>query len=336
MGIVTNPILTITKPLDGDPVFNAKIYIGNPDTDPRVTANQKQVQARQENGTLVPISQPIRTNAGGNPQLNGSPVALEVAGNYSLTIDTNNDVQVYKQTNVINAGDITSTLYTDSGSADAYVVTPIAGPLPSAYTDGQVIRFKPNVTNSSTSITIGFPGLTPVQSDFNVIGGLDPNQFEQFRYDASVPTWRYEPYLPTQRGHDDGIVVAGSDGDTAIGRRLLFHLAPGQTGSSANFAMTSATEFDVEGLTPRTFSVGGVQLAELTQVLSHGTVNTELVANTVYAGSALRAVGFYIPTSAGNVTTFVPNVALTGSWLCKATVPAVAGQFSSTTFIKVA
>jgi len=334
MGIVTNPILTITRPANGDPVSNAQIFIGNPDVDPTVPANRKQVQARQENGTLAPIAQPIRTNAGGNPQLNGSPVALEVAGNYSLTIQDSGGSQIYKQTSVVNAGDVLNTLYTDSGSANAMILTPVSGPLPTEYVPGQVVNFRPAATNTSTSVTIQFPGLDPVQTDFNVIGGLNPDTRVQFRYDGT--TFRQEPIAPTNRGHDDGIVIAGSDGDSAVGRRVVFHFAPGQTGSSANIAMTSATEMNFEGLNPRTVSFGGVQAAELDQILSHGTANTAIVANTVLAGSVLRAARLYIPTAGGAVTAGAPAVALTGSWLMKAAAEAQSGLHGTVPAVKVA
>lgn len=73
-------------PTIGRPVYNGFIYVGIPDTDPQIVSNQLAVKAIQENGLSVTISQPIRTGAGGVPMLNGSPVQLQVDGEYSIKV----------------------------------------------------------------------------------------------------------------------------------------------------------------------------------------------------------------------------------------------------------
>jgi len=79
----------------GKPVSNGSIYVGEPDTDPEIVGNQKQVSALQEDTTTVEISQPISTNAGGTPTYNGSPVTLLVEGRYSLKVLDSKGAQVY-------------------------------------------------------------------------------------------------------------------------------------------------------------------------------------------------------------------------------------------------
>ena len=79
----------------GQPISLGKIYVGAPDTDPLVEANQKILYVRQEDGTEVHVSQPVYTNAGGVPVYEGSPVTLLVSGNYSLSVLTSEDVQAY-------------------------------------------------------------------------------------------------------------------------------------------------------------------------------------------------------------------------------------------------
>lgn len=88
-------------PTRGRPVFNGSIYVGKPDTDPQVSTNQIQVTAFQENGTSVPIAQPIKTGAGGVPMLNGSPVQLQVEGEYSMKVLDNLGAQVYYAPSII-------------------------------------------------------------------------------------------------------------------------------------------------------------------------------------------------------------------------------------------
>lgn len=73
-------------PTIGRPIANGSIYVGIVDVDPIIPANQKQVSVQQENGSIIPVAQPISTGAGGVPLYNGSPVTLLVDGNYSLKV----------------------------------------------------------------------------------------------------------------------------------------------------------------------------------------------------------------------------------------------------------
>jgi len=79
----------------GAAVGAGSIYVGEPDTDPTIVGNQKTVYALQEDGSLVAISQPITLSGGGIPLYDGSPVALYITGDYSLTVLDINDAQVY-------------------------------------------------------------------------------------------------------------------------------------------------------------------------------------------------------------------------------------------------
>ena len=73
----------------------AYIYVGVPDLDPTVVANQKTLSVQQEDGTIVAVTQPIRTNAGGVPTYLGESVVLLVEGDYSLAVLDSSSVQVY-------------------------------------------------------------------------------------------------------------------------------------------------------------------------------------------------------------------------------------------------
>ena len=110
-------------PTRGRPVFNGYIYIGRPDTDPEIVSNQLQVKAYQENGTSVGISQPIRTGGGGVPLVNGSPVQLQVSGEYSIKVLDHMGAQVY------------------------YAASLIAGQRPTTIVRTQVVPLSINLTN---------------------------------------------------------------------------------------------------------------------------------------------------------------------------------------------
>lgn len=73
----------------------ADIYVGEPDTDPEVVGNQKQLYVLEEDGTLTSVTQPITTSAGGVPLYNGDPVTLFVYGAYSLKVLNSSGSQVY-------------------------------------------------------------------------------------------------------------------------------------------------------------------------------------------------------------------------------------------------
>ena len=79
----------------GRALSSADIYVGKPDLDPEIVANQKQLSVQQENGTIVNVSQPISTGAGGVPLYNGSPVTLLVEGDYSLKVNDSSGSQIY-------------------------------------------------------------------------------------------------------------------------------------------------------------------------------------------------------------------------------------------------
>lgn len=108
---MANAIIQLPIPYVGDfnkgrPIFNGKIYIGEPDLDPSVPANQKIVSGIQSDGTLVAMSQPIRTSSGGYPTYNGSPVRLSVAGAYSLKILNQKDEEEYYFGNVLQGAPV--------------------------------------------------------------------------------------------------------------------------------------------------------------------------------------------------------------------------------------
>lgn len=95
----------IPDPARGRPLYNASIYIGEPDTDPQIEENQKIVTATQQDGTEVNLPQPIRAGSGGVPEYNGSPVRIRLAPPYSIKVLNAYGAQVYYYPNVASDGD---------------------------------------------------------------------------------------------------------------------------------------------------------------------------------------------------------------------------------------
>ena len=91
-----NPYTYIADPTRGRPVFNGRVFLGTPDTDPVQPENQLIVSIVNENGTLTPIPQPVRTGPGGVAMFQGNPVQLDVPlTQHSFTIQDANGRQVF-------------------------------------------------------------------------------------------------------------------------------------------------------------------------------------------------------------------------------------------------
>lgn len=94
--VVSMPSQLFTMPRSFKAVANGKIYIGQIDTDPVNPANQVQVYLENENGTHVPVPQPININAGGFPVYNGQIAKFVTVQGHSMAVyDANNAQQFY-------------------------------------------------------------------------------------------------------------------------------------------------------------------------------------------------------------------------------------------------
>ncbi|MFT8211576.1 MAG: phage tailspike protein [Symbiopectobacterium sp.] len=75
---------------------NGKIYIGLIDTDPSIPENQIQVYLENEDGSHVPVAQPIVINSGGFPVYNGQIAKFVTVQGHSMAIcDAYNVPQFY-------------------------------------------------------------------------------------------------------------------------------------------------------------------------------------------------------------------------------------------------
>lgn len=99
--VVSMPNQLFTMPNRFAPVFNGMIYIGKIDTDPTIPANQIQVYLENEDGSLVQVPQPIRTNSGGYPVYNGKISKFVTVQGQSMLIKDANGVQLFYYPNVL-------------------------------------------------------------------------------------------------------------------------------------------------------------------------------------------------------------------------------------------
>jgi hypothetical protein len=134
---------------------SAYIYVGEPDTDPEIVGNQKQISVLEEDGSITPVSQPLRTSSGGVPVYNGSPVTMLVNGSYSLKILDQSSVQIF-----YIPSNVETSLYkyqADASETD-HGITGNGGTIKALVdeigSDNESIYFKPGIYTLTTSETI--------------------------------------------------------------------------------------------------------------------------------------------------------------------------------------
>lgn len=93
----------IPDPNRGRPLFDAKIFIGQPNTDPTVPANQITLTGDIgfPLGGVITLTQPVRTNNGGVTVYNNSPVDINTPGqSYSIQVFDRLNNLIYNFPNV--------------------------------------------------------------------------------------------------------------------------------------------------------------------------------------------------------------------------------------------
>ena len=105
MAVIKNPFEQWVDPtIGGRVIYNANIYVGQPDTDPTIPENRLQVYYIDENQQRIDLAQPITTNTGGftvisetNPKI----IKIQVdEDNYSITVKDRNLVDKWVIENV--------------------------------------------------------------------------------------------------------------------------------------------------------------------------------------------------------------------------------------------
>lgn len=116
--IVSNPYQTFSSARSFKAISNGKIYVGKVDTDPSIPQNQIQVYIENENGSVVPIPQPVVINAGGYPVYGGQVVKIVVTEAYSMAVYDSYGAQEFYFGNVarFNPSQLLSLLAADHGS----------------------------------------------------------------------------------------------------------------------------------------------------------------------------------------------------------------------------
>ncbi|MCI3092999.1 phage tailspike protein [Escherichia coli] len=117
--IVSMPSQLFTMARSFKAVANGKIYIGKIDTDPVNPENQIQVYVENEDGSHVPVSQPIIINAAGYPVYNGQIAKFVTVQGHSMAVYDAYGVQQFYFQNVLkyDPDQLKQLLQSDEGAA---------------------------------------------------------------------------------------------------------------------------------------------------------------------------------------------------------------------------
>lgn len=175
--IVETPFQNFTG-LDGKPLTNGKVYIGQAGTDPTVFANQ--IPVFWDEALTIPAAQPLVTN-GGYIVRTGTPARAYVATDYSMSVVNANGVLVYYAPLISPADLSLYVTYEDlalpTGSSKIGTILPFTGSVPRDLDDVLVER-----------------GITPQGFGADPTGTTDSGAALQKWLDAMVlnPKLKYE------------------------------------------------------------------------------------------------------------------------------------------------
>ncbi|EOY1307598.1 phage head-binding domain-containing protein, partial [Escherichia coli] len=117
--IVSMPSQLFTMARSFKAVANGKIYIGKIDTDPVNPENQIQVYVENEDGSHVPVSQPIIINSAGYPVYNGQIAKFVTVQGHSMAVYDAYGAQQFYFPNVLkyDPDQFRQTISSDNGAS---------------------------------------------------------------------------------------------------------------------------------------------------------------------------------------------------------------------------
>lgn len=99
--VVSMPSQLFTLARKFQAASNGKIFIGEIDTDPTIPENQIQVYLENEDGTTVPVSQPLIINQAGYPVYNGQIAKFVTVQGHSMAVYDSYGAQQFYYPNVL-------------------------------------------------------------------------------------------------------------------------------------------------------------------------------------------------------------------------------------------
>lgn len=319
--VVINPYEYFADPTKGRPIFNGFVYIGEPDTDPEVPANQKQVYARQEDGNEVAIPQPVLTNAGGYPTYNGSVVAIVVDGPHSLKVNNKDGSQLLYSSNNYNGVATTEDYGSVLLATDAQALSGTPGVIPDAE---QMKKYNVRPV-SDVSQLAGFVGVSGQQIS---VTGYHPGS----DVGGGIFSWN----ASRSKGDHDGVevisptvpAISGQPGATLVQRVANFRAGLGETDPGGTGVFVR--------LSPRLFQEADGGFSAVSNILAPDTVSDDGVFykraptqdGLLTASKTLTDGAEHVFDGAGRAFAVADNAGIKLSQHGKADIPRLAGQIA--------
>lgn len=272
--VISMPSQLFTMRSSFKAVANGSVYIGEVDADPTIPTNQIQVYIEQENGTIVPVAQPIKINSAGLLTASGQVQKFVLTNTeYSMTVQNSYGVDEFYFPRVYDQG-ISAALEVEErllgpgakiyrGSNGQYVengdVVPIENP---PYTHLSVpingkaedVSMSPVASGAvslltETSATIGGtpvdfePHINTNTASSGALGSLSPlaKTIKEI-LNFTVDTKFYLLYDGSDEGSKINMLIANVAA-SGIKRKIIFHA--GEISSSVSILIKSGN-YDVE------------------------------------------------------------------------------------------
>ncbi len=186
--IVSMPSQLFTMARSFKAVANGKIYIGKIDTDPVNPENQIQVYVENEDGSHVPVSQPIIINAAGYPVYNGQIAKFVTVQGHSMAVYDAYGAQQFYFPNVLkyDPDQLRSELLSDNqpplvNDAKVFVHQPYTGAVQRTQHDKNkdvinVKDFGAKGDGSDHPLSEVFPSLASAQAVYPFVTSLSQTQ----------------------------------------------------------------------------------------------------------------------------------------------------------------
>ncbi len=270
------PIEQIISPSTGKPVFNARLFFGRQDSTDLATnpASRVPVFFVDGSGAEIPLAQPVRTNAAGNPvnAQGGSPVQIRIKINpadsgYSFLAQTDGGAQVLYQARV-NEGFVSTDALAavDSGVLVGGVTAEKIGSRASQWvsvTDPEFGADKTGATFSSDAFIAA-----QAASDYIIVPAgnysMDPSKTIIVQ---SNKTWFFMGPKLYISGNGQIFNLDNKSGFRLLGAATLFGSAtltdingPVPVSSEIGIYQNACSDFIVENITCRQFKGAGIFL----------------------------------------------------------------------------
>lgn len=197
----------------------------------------------------------------------------------------------------------TADVYTSSGVADAYVLSPISGYQgPTSYFDGMRVRFIPNVANTGGSVTVNVNGLgvrTVVREDGAVNSANTEYQvgtMVELRYDDAVSNFKLRR-IPNAglSTNQFGLMRIATQAETDTGTSNTLAVTPatfnGKTATETRRGVTEiATQAEVNAGTDDFRYVTSVKLRDRLALLGSDDIDNESTVTGTTVSDALNTL----------------------------------------------